>query len=224
MEREQRDSLSTSTGFDSGATAGAGSSGATMEQAKGKAQQLVGQAQEQVAQRLTSSTTQLKGQASGALDNFAEAIRQLGQQFRDQNQGIAASLVGGYADRAAGQAQRLGAYLQHTEVDELVQQIERFARRSPGAFLGGTFAVGVLGARFLKSSRRQQSQRLDRAADVGATAGGPLDAADRDVTARQPIAREGRPLMAGGADAPPARGDLADAGLLPGLGTLPPSA
>lgn len=220
METQQRDPLGTSTGFDTGATATSGAAG----QAKGKAQQLVGQAQEQVAQRLSSGTSQLKGQASGALDNFAEAIRQLGQQFRDQNQGVAASLVGGYADRAAGQAQRLGTYLQHTEVDELVQQIERFARRSPGAFLGGAFAVGVLGARFLKSSRRQQGQRLDRAAGVGAMAGGPLDAADRDVTARQPIAREGAPLMAGGADAPPARGNLADAGLLPGLGTLPPSA
>ena len=190
METQQSDQFGAGMGAGSSATgsaSGAGDSG-VMGQTKEKAQQLVGEAQEQVTQRLSSSTSQVKGQASGALGNFAEAMRQAAQQFRDQNQGgVAGSLAVTYADRAAEQAQRFGDYLQNTDVKELVQQVERFARRNPGAFLAGTFALGVAGARFLKSSRRQQSQRGDGSAAAGLYTGA---SGDRDVTGMQPVARE----------------------------------
>jgi hypothetical protein len=207
METEQSDRFGTGAGFDggAGATPGAGASGGTVGQAKEKAQQLVGQGKEQVTRRFGASAAQLKGQASGALGNFAEAMRQAGQQFREQDRGI----VGGYAERAAEQAKRLSEHLQRTEVDELVKQLEGVARRAPAAFLGGAFAVGVVGARFLKSSRRRRSERLDRerAAGAGLGAAGASSgayAADVDVTGRQPITREGASPTIGGDAFPPA--------------------
>jgi hypothetical protein len=39
-----------------------------------------------------------------------------------------------------------------------VSEAEDFARRQPALFLGGAFALGLLGARFLKSSGQQASQ------------------------------------------------------------------
>jgi hypothetical protein len=50
-------------------------------------------------------------------------------------------------------------YLQNTDVSEMVDRTEEFARRRPALFLGGAFALGLLGARFLKSSRRQQEKQ-----------------------------------------------------------------
>jgi hypothetical protein len=37
--------------------------------------------------------------------------------------------------------------------------VERFARRNQVLFMGGTFALGMLAARFLKSSKPEQSQQ-----------------------------------------------------------------
>ena len=37
----------------------------------------------------------------------------------------------------------------------MVTQVEQYARRQPAIFLGGAFALGLLGARFLKSSNPQ---------------------------------------------------------------------
>ena len=39
------------------------------------------------------------------------------------------------------------------EVEDLVNRTESWARQNPALFLGGAFVIGVLGARFLKSSR-----------------------------------------------------------------------
>jgi hypothetical protein len=42
-------------------------------------------------------------------------------------------------------------------VDDLLREAEEFARRDPALFLGVAFTLGVLGARFLKSSGRHPS-------------------------------------------------------------------
>jgi hypothetical protein len=42
--------------------------------------------------------------------------------------------------------------LRQKDVRELMSDVERFAQRQPTLFLGGAFALGLLGARFLKSS------------------------------------------------------------------------
>ena len=204
-------------------------------QDQSKAQRLVGKAQEQVGGRVSASAAQLKGQASGVVGNFAEAIRQVGQQYREQNRG----LVGDLAERGAQEAQRLAEYLERTDVDDLVRQLEGVARRRPAAFYGGAFALGLAGARFLKSSRRQRDTQLGRGAgaegsalagaglgafgDSSGASGGAF-AADRDVTARQPLTQEGAAgRRAGGADAPPPLADV-DALREPRIGApIPPA-
>jgi hypothetical protein len=44
-------------------------------------------------------------------------------------------------------------------VGELIGDVEQFARRSPALFLGGAFALGVLAARFVKSSSAAANPR-----------------------------------------------------------------
>jgi len=68
-------------------------------------------------------------------------------------QGGDAAAVGGVVERVADQIDRAADYLERSDVEEIVGGVERFARRNPALFIGAAFAVGVLGARFLKSSR-----------------------------------------------------------------------
>src|SRR5215212_2781130 len=114
---------------------------------KGKqaAGQVVGQARDQMSSRLAGQ----KDRAAEGLTSIAQALRQTGQQLRDQNQ----QAVTGYIDGAASQVERVSNYLRQNDLGGLIDDVEEFARRQPALFLGGTFVLGMLGARFLKSSR-----------------------------------------------------------------------
>lgn len=74
-----------------------------------------------------------------------------------------------YLNRAGEQVQRVADYLENADVESLVRDTESFARRQPALFLGGAFALGVLAARFLKSSRPRSSSRGGEEQWAGAT-------------------------------------------------------
>jgi hypothetical protein len=124
----------------------------TAGQSKERVQEQVGsvatQAQDQVKSRLATQ----KDSAAESLSGVAQALRQTGQQLRDQNQSAPVGLL----DEAAAQVERLSGYLQGNDLNRLVGDIESFARRQPALFLGGAFLVGLVGARFLKSTRPTQ--------------------------------------------------------------------
>jgi hypothetical protein len=44
--------------------------------------------------------------------------------------------------------------MRNKDVGDLVGDIQQMARRKPALFIGGAFAVGLIGARFFKSSNR----------------------------------------------------------------------
>lgn len=199
-----------------GTTASTGGAG-SMEQAKEKAQHLAGQAKEKAGERVQTGLDRGRTRAASTLREVAQSLRQgTGQQ----------QLVGGspntgqqFVDRAAQQVQRAADFLENTEVDEMIERVETMARRQPALFLGGAFLLGIVGARFLKSSRRSHGETAvtlydDRGARRGADAyGGTYGGAtrgsygdaygrstgasgsaflgDRDVTAEQEIATEG---------------------------------
>jgi hypothetical protein len=121
----------------------------TAGQVADQAQQTAGQVADQARQQVTSRITGQKDRAAEGLNSVAQALRQTGEQLREQDQ----QNVTGYIDRAASQVERISTYLQNNDLGQLVDDVERFARRQPALFLGGAFVLGLLGARFLKSSR-----------------------------------------------------------------------
>ena len=145
------------TGAWSGGTTGTEDQG-VLDQAQQKAGEVVEQVQEkaglvagQVRQQATTQLDQGRVQAGNTLEAVTAAIRQTGQQLREQDQGAIAQ----YADRAADQVERVYGYLGNRNVNEIINDVERLARREPALFLGAAFAVGLLAARFLKSSGGQ---------------------------------------------------------------------
>ena len=127
--------------------------GSMMDEAKDKAQQLADKAQTEATQQVKSGVATGKNRAADALGGVAQSLLYSSQQLRDQDQ----PRVSQFAERAANKVDELASYLRNTSPGEMADRVEDFARREPTLFLGGLFAVGFLGARFLKSSRSGRS-------------------------------------------------------------------
>jgi hypothetical protein len=140
-------SASGSAGRGSSPNAGgaASSSGATIDKAKETLSNVASQAGDKVASRLDTQ----KDKAADGLGSVAQALRQTGKQLRDEDQ---SSVIHGYVSSAADQVDRLSGYLRSTNTREIVNGVEQFARQQPALFVGAAFMLGMLGARFLKSS------------------------------------------------------------------------
>jgi hypothetical protein len=122
-----------------------------VDEAKGKVQGRAGQAQENAGHQGQRGMELGKNRAADALGAVAQSLHFSGQQLREQDR----STMAGLAEKAANRAERWADYVQNTDAREMAGRVENFARREPGLFLGGAFALGLLGARFLKSSRRE---------------------------------------------------------------------
>jgi ElaB/YqjD/DUF883 family membrane-anchored ribosome-binding protein len=129
-------------------------SGSATDDAKEKVQQVAAETQHKLGDQLRTGFTSAKDRAASSLGTVARSLSETSQQVRQRDPEAPAE----YVERMGQQLQRASEYLRDTDVDQLVDQTEDFARRQPAVFLGAAFAIGVLGARFIKSSRRSELQ------------------------------------------------------------------
>jgi hypothetical protein len=122
-----------------------------------QAQQMAGQVVDQAKQQATSQLDARKNQAVDSLGTVAQALRQTGQQLRQNDQGMIAQ----YADKAAERVEQFTGQLRNKDVQTVVRDVERYARQQPAVFLGGAFVLGLLGARFLKSTAQREDDSED---------------------------------------------------------------
>ena len=115
--------------------------------------QAAGQMAGQVRQNATARIDEHKQTAAAGLASLADAVRQMGEGLKGQEQGPIPQFAAEYGNALAGQVERLSGYLQEHSVDDLVADVEDFARRRPTYFLAGAFLLGLAGTRFLKSAR-----------------------------------------------------------------------
>jgi ElaB/YqjD/DUF883 family membrane-anchored ribosome-binding protein len=101
-----------------------------------------------VRESANAQLSQQKDRATDGIGSVAHAVRQSTQQLRDQRH----EAIAQYIEQAADQLEKLSTRLKEKNVSELVDDAQRFARQRPALFVGSAFAVGLLGARFLKSS------------------------------------------------------------------------
>ena len=118
------------------------------QQALQQTQQTAGQVAGQAKDQARSMFETQKGQVTDQASKISQALRQSGENLQTQNVGPAATVLSTAADRLDG----FSSYLQGRNADQLVQEAESFARRNSAVFLGGAFTLGLLAARFLKSS------------------------------------------------------------------------
>ena len=114
---------------------------------------IIGRVREQAASQLNTQ----KEKATDGLGSVAHAVRDTTQRLRDENH----DTVARYVEQAADQIERLSDRLKNKDVGELMNDAQQLARRQPALFVGGAFAVGLLGARFLKSSADDRGRGSD---------------------------------------------------------------
>jgi len=144
----------------SGSSSGTGMSGSSSstgqsQQGDGMADQagqMAGQVKNQVKEQATSKLSDQKSRAAEGLSGVATMVAQFGDQVREQNPSVA-SMV----DTAADRLRQFSTHIDQRELTELMDDVERYARRNPALFAGGAFALGLLGARFLRSSSPSSS-------------------------------------------------------------------
>lgn len=113
----------------------------------------------QAKDKAVSLIGEQKANLATGINSVADSIRQIGENLRnDGGSNQIASLAGKYGDTVAGQVEKFSHYVEGSDLKEVARDVEKFARRNPALFVGGAFALGVLAARFLKSSGSAKSR------------------------------------------------------------------
>ena len=116
------------------------------ENATRGAQNLIDRAEQQARSKINATQKDV----GLTLSSVASTLMSSSTQLRDEQQNAAGEYVG----KAAEQIDRLARYIQNADPNEVADNVRNFARQRPAVFIGAAFALGVIGARFLKSSRR----------------------------------------------------------------------
>lgn len=122
-----------------------GESRGTKAQLRDKAADLAHGAKEQVRAQYDEK----KDMAVGELGTLASSLRRVVDDLGSSHpNNMSGKVVSTLADRLESFSQTL----EGKDLDNVVTDVERFARRNPAAFLGGAVALGFIASRFLKSS------------------------------------------------------------------------
>jgi ElaB/YqjD/DUF883 family membrane-anchored ribosome-binding protein len=148
-----------------------GRPGGAVAEVKEKSEEFASMAQEQIstkAQELGEDASfQVREQVDQRSSQAGEQVQAMGhalhsgvQQLRSEGKDVPARLMAQVAERADD----LGAYLQSAQADQILGDVERFARRRPWVTAGVGLFAGFVASRFVKASadRRYQSSRSNR--------------------------------------------------------------
>jgi len=171
MEENKQNSETEKTSSDKATTSGSAASTKqakdenfaakdTLDTAKETAGQMANLAMGQVKEKAGSVIDEQKTNLASGINTVADSIRQIGENLRgDDDKNQIAAIAAKYGDTLAGQVEKFSSYIDDKELRELVRDVEQFARRNPALFIGGAFALGIMAARFLKSSGQSSKKR-----------------------------------------------------------------
>ncbi|MEV4333183.1 hypothetical protein AB0K02_22000 [Streptomyces sp. NPDC049597] len=142
------------------ASATAGQAGQAVGQVGGvaaeQARNVAGRAREQADTAVRDLQERLREEARGQTERFAGTMR----QWADDLAGLAENAPGdsparSLAAQAADGGHRAADYLDKQGVEGLLGDLQGFARRRPGAFLGGAVLAGLVVGRLAKAGTQQ---------------------------------------------------------------------
>ena len=123
------------------------------EDAAAKAQETAVELKEQGRKKLSETVDERTTEVGGQARHLGQALRSGGEQLREQGDGQ--HLIG-VMEGAADRIERLGGYLQQASGDEILRDVEDFARRRPWMVAGIGLAAGLAASRFLKASSERR--------------------------------------------------------------------
>ncbi|MFH5821559.1 hypothetical protein [Georgenia sp. AZ-5] len=132
----------------------------TAEVAKDTVRQTAEQARYQARDLLEQGRSELSGQASSQQQRLAGGLRSLSGDLGSlaSGQGGADSMAADLARQVSEYVDRAGAWLEQREPGEVLQEVSRYARRHPGAFMAISAGLGLLVGRVARSMKDESSQ------------------------------------------------------------------
>ena len=137
-----------------------GGGNSARDQIRGVKDQVVDQAKntlQQARDRAGSSLGESKGQFADQFGTIAQALRRTTEHLRSEDQ----QRIAGLTDTVARQVEQVADYLRNKDARAMRQDLENLAKRQPALVLGGALVLGLIGARFLKSSERRGSRQFE---------------------------------------------------------------
>lgn len=131
--------------------ANAGTGGGAREQVRQAKDKVMDQARttlRDARDRAGSTFTQSRRQAADQIGGIGHAFRRTSDTLRGEDQARFADV----ADTVSRQIDRVADYLRESDGRTIARDLESLARRQPGLVFAGAFALGVVAARFFKSS------------------------------------------------------------------------
>jgi hypothetical protein len=147
-----------------GETGGENIGGSAREQIREVKDQVVGQAKstlQQARDRASSSLGESKTQFADQVGTVAQALRRTTEHLRSEDQ----QRIAGLTDTVARQVDQVANYLRNKDARAMRADLENLARRQPALVLGSALILGLIGARFLKSSQRERRSRMNYGRD-----------------------------------------------------------
>ena len=165
---------------------GKAGNGSTGQQAQEKAQEVASQAQDKAREaagqargRVSEQVDQRSTQIGEQVKSNAGDVRSVADELRKQGKDTPAK----YVEQAANRAERVGGYLENSDGDRILRDVEDFGRRNPWAIAAGGLLLGFAASRMLKASSSQRYQASQpHFANRGTYSGGTL--ADGTESAR----------------------------------------
>jgi ElaB/YqjD/DUF883 family membrane-anchored ribosome-binding protein len=165
-----------------------GQASTQVQEAASTAEEKAVELKEQGKSKLGETLDQRTNDAGVQARKMAQALRRSGEQLTKEGDGQQAA---GLAEGAADRIERLGGYLEQTSGDELMRDVEDFARRRPWIVAGIGLVAGLAASRFLKASSERRyaaSAQTDGGSSRYARSVVPQSTGGR--AADEPLARE----------------------------------
>ena len=137
----------------------------TAADAQDKAKEVASQAQDKARGRVRDEVDRRSTEVGEQVGGTAGDARSVADELRKQGKDTPARYVAQAADRA----ERLGSYLQGSDGDRILHDVEDFARRKPWAVAAGGLVLGFAASRMLKASSGQRYRSLNAGGDFGGT-------------------------------------------------------
>jgi ElaB/YqjD/DUF883 family membrane-anchored ribosome-binding protein len=165
-----------------------GQASAQVQEAASTAQEKALELKQQGKSKLGETLDQRTNEAGVQARKMAQALRRSGEQLANEGNGQQAA---GLAEGAADRIERLGSYLERTSGDELVRDVEDFARRRPWMVAGIGLVAGLAASRFLKASSEGRYEGSAQAGGGSSQYGySALPQSTGGRSADEPLARE----------------------------------
>jgi ElaB/YqjD/DUF883 family membrane-anchored ribosome-binding protein len=150
-----------------------------------QAKAVVEDAKLQANRIMDDSRRELSHQAEQQTARLASSVRDVSQQLDKMAHGGEApqGVVADLATQAAQATARFAETLEQRRPEELLDEVRRFARQRPGAFLLGAAGVGLLAGRLLRSV---DTKDVAESAKAGARGDGAMPGSGQHFAPREP--------------------------------------